>query len=122
MGQIGVHSFRQGLLSYLSNLSPPVCILASSIVTLASPDCFAHFFLRHCAHTAPSYAILLSMNSKVHHAPQAILFDMDGTLLITTQRSDQSWQHVCAQFAPRLGLPLDLLFHALRESIAAYRK
>ena len=62
------------------------------------------------------------MDSKVHHAPQAILFDMDGTLLITTQRSDQSWQHVCAQFAPRLGLPPDLLFHALRESVAAYRK
>ena len=62
------------------------------------------------------------MNSKVHHAPQAILFDMDGTLLITTQRSEQSWQHVCAQFAPRLGLPSDLLFHALRESIAAYRE
>jgi putative hydrolase of the HAD superfamily len=62
------------------------------------------------------------MNSKVHHAPQAIFFDMDGTLLITTQRSEQSWQHVCAQFAPRLGLPSDLLFQALRESITAYRK
>jgi putative hydrolase of the HAD superfamily len=62
------------------------------------------------------------MDSKVHHAPQAILFDMDGTLLITIQRSDQSWQHVCAQFAPRLGLSPDPLFHALRECIAAYRK
>src|SRR5260370_12723222 len=62
------------------------------------------------------------LNSKVHHASQAILFDMDGRLLITTQRSEQSWQHVCAQFAPRLGLPSDLLFHALRESIAAYRE
>ena len=62
------------------------------------------------------------MDSKVHHAPQAILFDMDGTLLITTQRSDQSWQHVCAQFAPRFGLSPDLLLHALRERITAYRK
>jgi len=54
--------------------------------------------------------------------PQGFLFDMDGTLLMSAQRSDQSWQQVCFQFAPRLGLPAERLFRALRESIAAYRK
>ena len=54
--------------------------------------------------------------------PQGFLFDMDGTLLMSTQRSDQSWQQVCFQFAPRLGLPAESLFRALRESISAYRK
>jgi FMN phosphatase YigB (HAD superfamily) len=34
----------------------------------------------------------------------------------------QSWQHVCAQFAPRLGIPPERLLQALRESITAYRK
>jgi putative hydrolase of the HAD superfamily len=53
--------------------------------------------------------------------PQGFLFDMDGTLLMSAQRSDQSWQQVCFQFAPRLGLPAERLFRALRESIAAYR-
>jgi beta-phosphoglucomutase-like phosphatase (HAD superfamily) len=58
------------------------------------------------------------MDSKVHHAPQAILFDMDGTLLITTQLSDQSWQHVCAQFAPRFGLPQKSFFtHCAKASL-----
>ena len=47
---------------------------------------------------------------------------MDGTLLKSTQRSDESWQQVCFQFAPRLGLSAEGLFRALRESIAAYRK
>jgi len=41
----------------------------------------------------------------VNRASKAVLFDMDGTLLITTQQSDQSWQQVCDQFAPHLGLP-----------------
>jgi putative hydrolase of the HAD superfamily len=55
------------------------------------------------------------------HAPKAVLFDMDGTLLMSAQRSDQSWQQVCFQFAPRLGLPAEDLFRALHEGIAAYR-
>ncbi len=61
------------------------------------------------------------MNTGVLHAPKAVLFDMDGTLLMSAQRSDQSWQQVSFQFAPRLGLLAESLFHALRESIAAYR-
>jgi len=32
------------------------------------------------------------MNTGSHRLPKAILFDMDGTLLITTQHADQSWQ------------------------------
>ena len=49
------------------------------------------------------------MNTMVNRAPKAELFDMDGTLLITTQ-SDQSWQQVCDQFAPHLGLPQQSFF------------
>jgi UDP:flavonoid glycosyltransferase YjiC (YdhE family) len=42
-------------------------------------------------------------------APKVVPSDMDGTLLITTQ-SDQSWQQVCDQFAPHLGLPQKSFF------------
>lgn len=62
------------------------------------------------------------MHTGVLHAPKALLFDMDGTLLISKQRSDESWRQVCIQFAPRLGIPAEDLFGALHESIAAYRK
>jgi putative hydrolase of the HAD superfamily len=62
------------------------------------------------------------MHTGVLYAPKAVLFDMDGTLLMSAQRSDQSWQQVCSQFAPRLGLLAEDLFRALHESIAAYRK
>ena len=41
---------------------------------------------------------------------------------MSAQRSDQSWQQVCSQFAPSLGLSAEDLFRALHESIAAYRK
>ena len=43
-------------------------------------------------------------------APKVVPFDIDGTLLITTQRSDQSWQQVGDQFAPRSGLPRKSFF------------
>jgi len=61
------------------------------------------------------------MNTGVLHAPKGVLFDMDGTLLMSAQRSDQTWQQVSFQYAPRLELPAESLFRALRESIAAYR-
>lgn len=47
---------------------------------------------------------------------------MDGVLLITTQRSDQSWHQVSQQFAPALGLSPHVLEEALRQSRDAYRK
>jgi putative hydrolase of the HAD superfamily len=62
------------------------------------------------------------MNTGVLHAPKAVLFDMDGTLLMSAQRSDQTWQQVSFQYAPRLELPAESLFRALHESIDAYRK
>jgi putative hydrolase of the HAD superfamily len=55
-------------------------------------------------------------------SPKAIIFDMDGVLLITTQSSDQSWHHVCQQFAPSLNLAPHLLEEALRASRRAYRQ
>ena len=62
------------------------------------------------------------MNTGILHAPKAVLFDMDGTLLMSAQRSDQTWQQVSLQFAPRLEFPAESLFRALHESIDAYRK
>ncbi len=47
---------------------------------------------------------------------------MDGVLLITTQRSDQSWQQVCQQFAPILDVAPEVLEQALRESREAYQR
>ncbi len=55
-------------------------------------------------------------------SPKGMLFDMDGVLLLPTQRSDQSWHQVCQQFAPLLGLSAHLLENALRQSRCAYRK
>jgi putative hydrolase of the HAD superfamily len=60
------------------------------------------------------------MNKLTHMPPKGILFDMDGVLLLTMQRSEQSWQHVCQQFAPELRLPIDVLVEALHESRTAY--
>ncbi len=51
----------------------------------------------------------------VNRAPQAVLFDMDGTLLITTQQSDQSWQHVFDQFARTSVFPRSLSTRTVRE-------
>ncbi len=54
----------------------------------------------------------------VTRAPKVVPFDMDGTLPITTQPSDQSWQQVCDQFAPHLGLPQKSFFtHCVRASL-----
>ncbi len=50
------------------------------------------------------------MNTMVDRASKAVLFDMDGALLISIQPSDQSWQQVCDQFAPHLGLPQKSFF------------
>jgi haloacid dehalogenase superfamily, subfamily IA, variant 1 with third motif having Dx(3-4)D or Dx(3-4)E len=47
---------------------------------------------------------------------------MDGVLLVAAQSSQQSWQYVSQQFAPRLGLSVQRLDEALRESRRAYRK
>jgi len=54
--------------------------------------------------------------------PKGILFDMDGVLLISTQSSDQSWQHVCQQFAPTLGASPEAFYQSLRESRDAYQR
>jgi beta-phosphoglucomutase-like phosphatase (HAD superfamily) len=32
--------------------------------------------------------------------PQGIFFDMDGTLLLTTQSAEESWLHVFQHFEP----------------------
>jgi putative hydrolase of the HAD superfamily len=62
------------------------------------------------------------MKNKSTLPPKGILFDMDGVLLITTQSSDQSWQLVCQQFAPTLGVSKQLLEKALHESHSVYRQ
>lgn len=65
------------------------------------------------------YAILASMKNSFS-PPKGILFDMDGVLLLTTQRSHQSWQQVCQQTARTLNLSPHLLETALYESLHSY--
>jgi putative hydrolase of the HAD superfamily len=62
------------------------------------------------------------MNIRKRTPPRGFLFDMDGTLLITTQSPDQSWQEVFRQFADNYDLSPDVLAQALRESYVAYKK
>jgi putative hydrolase of the HAD superfamily len=69
-----------------------------------------------------SFGGILADMKKNALPPKGILFDMDGVLLITTQRSDQSWQLVCQQFAPRLALSEHRLEQVLHESRRAYRQ
>lgn len=59
---------------------------------------------------------------ETRHSPKALLFDMDGTLLLSTQTPDESWQHVSSQFAPRLQLSPHMLVQALRESYIRHKR
>ncbi len=53
--------------------------------------------------------------------PQAILFDMDDTILAYSHNSDHSWQVVLVSFASRLdGLEPEALLKAIRASATAY--
>lgn len=69
----------------------------------------------------PFLCYTLTMKEKLS-PPKGMFFDMDGVLLITTQRSYQSWQIVCQHFAPQLGLPVQHLAEALSESRDSYWK
>ena len=62
------------------------------------------------------------MNHNAITLPKGILFDMDGVLLVTTQSSNQSWQHVCQQFASTLGVSPETLYQFLSESRDAYQR
>ncbi|GHO48582.1 hypothetical protein [Ktedonospora formicarum] len=53
--------------------------------------------------------------------PEAMLFDMDGVLLLITQSSDQSWSSVCQLFAFSLGLAPETLLDAFRQSRKIYK-
>jgi putative hydrolase of the HAD superfamily len=59
---------------------------------------------------------------KMHRSPRAFLFDMDGTLLLSTQTPDESWQQVSSQFAPRLHLGSQMVLQALRVSYARHKR
>jgi putative hydrolase of the HAD superfamily len=59
---------------------------------------------------------------ETHCPAKAFLFDMDGTLLLSTQTPDESWQHVCSQFAPQLHLSPSILVQALRESYIKHKR
>lgn len=59
---------------------------------------------------------------EIHRSPKAFLFDMDGTVLLSTQTPDESWQQVSSQIAPRLHLASEVLLQALRESYARHKR
>lgn len=57
--------------------------------------------------------------------PRGIFFDMDGTLLLTTQAAGESWLHVFRHFEPchhqspeRLGQTMHDVYHMYKQSIA----
>src|SRR5690242_3881629 len=62
------------------------------------------------------------MEPKARNSPEAILFDMDGTLLSETESPDQSWQKICFQMAPQYDLVPERLLQAIRETYATYKK
>jgi putative hydrolase of the HAD superfamily len=52
----------------------------------------------------------------VRRTPQALLLDMDDTILADSDSSDRCWQVVCQHFAPRLaGRKPEELFAAIRQ-------
>ena len=53
--------------------------------------------------------------------PQGILIDMDGTLLLATQRAEQTWLHVFEQFQPLHHQTPERLQKCMREVYAAYK-
>lgn len=59
---------------------------------------------------------------ETRRSPKAFLFDMDGTLLLSTQTPDESWQLVCSQFAPLLHLSPHLLIQSLHESYIKHKR
>ncbi|MFQ6030368.1 MAG: HAD family hydrolase [Dehalococcoidia bacterium] len=51
-----------------------------------------------------------------HQFPKTILFDMDDTILVYDAISQQIWQQVCRDFAPRIiGLAVEDLLASVRE-------
>jgi putative hydrolase of the HAD superfamily len=58
---------------------------------------------------------------KVISHPNGIFFDMDGVLLITPQRDEQSWSLTSQYFAPKLHLSPQSLEDALRHRRVLYR-
>jgi putative hydrolase of the HAD superfamily len=54
--------------------------------------------------------------------PSGIFFDMDGTLLQTGQRSEQTWLDVFTHFAPQHHVAPELLSQTMREAYARYQQ
>lgn len=48
--------------------------------------------------------------------PRAVLFDLDNTILADDASAQQSWQQVCADYAPNLAVSSDDLFRAIEET------
>lgn len=62
------------------------------------------------------------MKSSPPPFPSGIFFDMDGTLLQTDQRSEQTWLEVFTHFAPQHHTVPELLSQTMREVYADYKQ
>lgn len=62
------------------------------------------------------------MEYQRNQAPQGILFDMDGTLLFTTQRAEQTWFHVFEQFVPQHHFAPELLSEVMSKVYTVYKR
>ena len=54
--------------------------------------------------------------------PHGVLFDMDGTLLQTTQASEQTWQEAFTQLVPLHQLDPEVLSQVMHEVHTSYKK
>lgn len=62
------------------------------------------------------------MSSNTKSFPKAVLFDMDGTLLVSTQSAEQSWFSAIQQVARSHDLPVETLFRAFQASYARHKR
>lgn len=60
------------------------------------------------------------MEQQPKQPPLGVLFDMDGTLLLTTQRAEQTWLHIFEQFEPLHHLAPTLLYQVMHEVYTTY--
>lgn len=68
------------------------------------------------------YGILFDMRRQNESVPQGVLFDMDGTLIQTTQTSEQTWQAAFTQLLPLHQRDPQVLSQIMRDVYASYKK
>ncbi len=63
---------------------------------------------------------LPAASRKMYDLPQALIFDLDDTLISDDALTERSWRYVCAVFAQELGVGAEELYRLLREFTGNY--